>query len=997
MLIFTDAQRQLWLWPERRASGGTRLVSHDYQAGQPNAALEQRLERIRFSLSEEDGLTPLAVRERVRTAFNAEKITNKFYKEVSGQKAELSQAISGLEGEDRQLYASILLDRLMFIYFIQQKGFLDNDREYLSHRLQKVRELQGPDRFYEFYRDFLVPLFHQGLGSSAPVYTDPVIRTLIGDVPYINGGIFSEIPMERDARISVPDAAFEKVFALFDQYRWHLDERHMGTGREINPEVLGYILEQYINQKEQGAYYTADDITGYMAGFAVTGYFLDQMADPSLWALLRADPDRYMPEAMRYGESEAGFPENLMPADWVEPEWEEPAAAAEGLPTEKRREAADRIRTCRQVRDRIQQGTIACVNAATTANLDITQLAIDWLSTQISPKILWKAWQTLTSLRVLDPTCGSGAFLLAAMKVLQDLYEATFEAIQEHVDTSHGNPDIVLSAISNNAQRHSSRQYYLRKTIALHNLYGVDIMPEAVEIARLRLFLALAATVDERDNLEPLPDLDMNIRCGNILVGCVHTDDLQQLHAGDMTVMEKIFAIETEAVDLRGIYQKFQEAQGRKNGDATDAKNRLHHKTENLRYQLDRLFSKADDQKAHWDFQQWQTSHQPFHWIAEFPEAILDGGFSVVIGNPPFIRKNKVVPGLYQFEGFETDNAPDIYAPCMERAVNLLERQGRFAMIAPIALVAGLKFKTTRHMMMRALSSCWITVFDLRPDKLFDAQVRPAITIGCLEEGDNQLYTSNLRRWRPEYRPYLFATTRFSSSKPVEEMHDVWPLIGDEQAYDMLQVLQSSNRQLGEFICTYGRYQVGRKAIMNLRFMIAFLSEPPCWQRDSAGLCRRIPQTTVRWMRFDKELHQQAAFLLFAGRLGHLLWTFVSDAFNITNNMIKWFPCDLDRLASVSDQITDLAERLNEAQMNAPTVDRNKGFIGGYDISACRHITDEADQLIMEQLGVGCYWPSVLLLDNRIVKSTSGGSTTVYRWMRDWTPTRGPWDPSLPE
>ena len=1000
LLIFTNEEEQLWLWPEVRPSGGIRLVPHSYRVGQRNPALVQRLQRIQFRLDDEQNLTTLLVRERVRTAFNAEAVTKKFYNDISQQREALSLAITGLEGEDRDLYASILLDRLIFLYFIQQKGFLDDDREYLSHRLQQVREQHGPDRFFDFYRDFLVPLFHQALGSSRPEYTDNRIRELIGNVPYVNGGLFSEISLEKCNDIAVPDAAFEKVFAVFDSYRWHLDERSTGDSNEINPEVLGYILEQYINQKEQGAYYTADDITGYMAGLTIAGYFLDQMDDPAVWAVLRENPDRYVHEALQHGTN--SFFGSLEPEDWIQSAYEVEATSEVGLPTEKVREVADRIRNYRRVRTCIHQGKIASVNAATSANLNIVQLAVDWLSEQTAPQTLWKAWNTLRTLRVLDPTCGSGAFLLAAMKVLQELYEAVFVGIAHHVATGMGIPDARLEAIAHEVTQKTSPEYYLRKTIALHNLYGVDIMQEAVEIARLRLFLALAATVEERTKLEPLPDLDMNIRCGNILVGCVSTDDLKQVYEGDMTVMQQLAGIDYKAQKLRDSYQKFQKAQHEKGEGKDDAvtvyKFSLQHDTEVLRDELNHLFSRADDQTSDWDFAQWKESHQPFHWIAEFPEATLAGGFNVVTGNPPFIAKKKVVPHLYQFHGFETDQAPDIYAPCMERSVGLLSRQGRFAMISPISLVSGLRFESLRRFLANKLTSRWVTVFDLRPDLLFGAaQVRPAITLGCTDKEGSELQTSNLRRWRKQYRPFLFATIRHSASCPIQEMNHVWPLIGDENASVMLQILQSSNRQMGHFVRKHGKYKVGRKAVMNRRFMTAFRIEPPCWIKTGNVPSQRIPQTTVKWMHFDRALHQQAAFLIFAGRFGHWLWTTIGDAFNITDSMLKWFPCDLDMLAPVSQQLANLAEQLDRAQMNAPMVDRNRNFIGGYDIGACRDITDEADQLIMNRLGVGEYWPTVLMLDNRIVKSERISATTDTQWLKAWTPTRGSWDPSMPE
>ncbi len=150
-------------------------------------------------------------------------------------------------------------------------------------------------------------------------------------------------------------------------------------------------------------------------------------------------------------------------------------------------------------------------------------------------------------------------------------------------------------------------------------------------------------------------------------------------------------------------------------------------------------------------------------------------------------------------------------------------------------------------------------------------------------------------------------------------------------------------------------------------------------------------------MHFDTALHQNAAFLIFAGRFGHWLWTAVSDAFHTTDSMLKWFPCNLDLLTPASRQLADLAKQLDLAQKKAPMVDRNRNFIGGYDIGACRDITDEADQLIMNWLGVGQYWPTILMLDNRIVKSGSRGVKTSYEWLKDWTPTRGPWDPSMLE
>src|SRR5690606_30905049 len=109
-------------------------------------------------------------------------------------------------------YSSLLLNRLMFIYFMQRKEFLNGDQNYLRNSLRAVRDLQGPDRFYDFYRDFLIPLFHEGLGSDHAPRVSPELAEVLGDVPYVNGGIFALHPLEDEYEIRVPDETFEKIF-----------------------------------------------------------------------------------------------------------------------------------------------------------------------------------------------------------------------------------------------------------------------------------------------------------------------------------------------------------------------------------------------------------------------------------------------------------------------------------------------------------------------------------------------------------------------------------------------------------------------------------------------------------------------------------------------------------------------------------------------------------------------------------------------------------------
>src|SRR5206468_2047453 len=115
-----------------------------------------------------------------------------------------------------------------------------------------------------FYRYFLLRLFHDGLGKAA-TERDTALDKLLGKVPYLNGGFFEEHQLEQKYReIEIPDQAFTKLFAFFDEWNWHLDDRQGRDQKDINPDVVGYIFEKYINQKQMGAYYTKEDITEYI-------------------------------------------------------------------------------------------------------------------------------------------------------------------------------------------------------------------------------------------------------------------------------------------------------------------------------------------------------------------------------------------------------------------------------------------------------------------------------------------------------------------------------------------------------------------------------------------------------------------------------------------------------------------------------------------------------------------------------------------------------------
>jgi hypothetical protein len=267
LLIFTDGQRttQVWQWVKREAGKPAACREHQYNVGQPGDALIQKLQTLAFSLDEEPDLTLFHVVSRVRSGLDVDRVTKRFYDRFKAEHAAFLEFLKGIPDEEHQRwYASVMLNRLMFIYFIQKKGFLDDDRDYLRHKLDActtgiLSRTVGKDRYF---RGFLSPLFFEGFAKKAAERA-PETNQLLGSVPYLNGGLFQrhEIEKAHGDDIRIADAAFERLYAFFEGYQWHLDDRPLRSDNEINPDVLGYIFEKYINQKQMGAYYTKEDIT----------------------------------------------------------------------------------------------------------------------------------------------------------------------------------------------------------------------------------------------------------------------------------------------------------------------------------------------------------------------------------------------------------------------------------------------------------------------------------------------------------------------------------------------------------------------------------------------------------------------------------------------------------------------------------------------------------------------------------------------------------------
>jgi hypothetical protein len=523
-------------------------------------------------------------------------------------------------------------------------------------------------------------------------------------------------------------------------------------------------------------------------------------------------------------------------------------------------------------------------------------------------------------------------------------------------------------------KRHPSDSYFRLKTIVLENIYGVDIMAEAIEIARLRLFLTLVARLERRDEIEPLPDLDMNIKVGNTLVGCSTFANAESTFSGSLLAIQQLNDLKPQVDSLTASYNNFVEIQRSSTSGAKliAAKRDLMSQSATVRSSLDRLFASETgitDSK----FDKWKQSHLPFHWFVEFPEALSSGGFDVVIGNPPYIKRTEVLK-QYRFSGFRSGELYDIFAPCMERSISLLRNDGAFSMIVPIAFQFSDEYSIIRKLISDAFPLLYISTYSRRPSALFDAGVRPSIVVGH-RNGQEMLFAGSIRRWRQEFRQHLFQTLKYSAGGLSRAHGESWPRPGSQHMAQMLQRLLTRGGAIGKHTVRSG-HEVGFKKIA-LYYLSVYVNEPPAW--DMQG--NRVPHTATGSLAFSTVTNRDLAFVVLAGRLGFWWWSTVGDDFNVTAQMFESFPVSIDELQPIKTDLVRIAQQLKREQLLHPLVTKKAGkWNGNFDMSRCRHITDKSDRMILAQLGLSDYWTHLLLSDSELVKSTDEISDSRREW-----------------
>lgn len=955
------------------------IVTVEYENADKADFMFSKMSNLSFGIDEQT--TIIDVKERIQTAFavNSEKITKDFYAGFRKAHKAFAEFISGIDdhidtakNRNKQWYTSVMLNRLMFCYFIQKKGFLNNDMDYLQNNLRKVQVERGENRFFStFYRGFLARLFHDGL--NAPRHSGE-FENVYGRIPYLNGGMFDEHQLERDyADIDIADEAFERLFRFFDTWRWHLDTRITASGKDINPDVLGYIFEQYINDRAQmGAYYTKEDITEYIGKNCILPFLMDKVAETSpeafkpsgyVWRTLKESGDRYIYDAVKKGYTSDWrdrIPENIaVGLDTAKPnllerrkDWNTKTPEDFALPTEIWRETVERLQRCESVLDKISKGEITHINDFITYNLNIRSFVYDLLNNADDHLFVFHFYKALQQITVLDPTCGSGAFLFAAMNILEPLYEVCIERMQDFHDRNNKLFKPELEEIS--CKYRSNIQYFIYKSIILRNLYGVDIMVEATEIAKLRLFLKMMAVVEvdvRTDNLglDPLPDIDFNIRCGNTLVGYATENELNRDLNVDTDILQMIAnnefkgKVETEMKLVATTYEVFKSVQLNQNEDMVafkQAKQALKQRLASLNELLNQRLFKAS---AAGIYESWLASHQPFHWLAEFYQIIHDnGGFDVIIGNPPYVEYNKKdkssgkrLSDLYSCRNLQTKQCNNLYAFVIERSY-AITNNSNIGFIVPLTIASNNNMQILRDYICERNIN-WFSHFEVRPAKLFEgAEQRLSIFI-VRPSSKSVIYSTAIQRWHNEQRILLFPSLKYAESFNNKS---IWRLSTslEKDIYSKFNLhKEASINVLSSMIGAPLHYRTA-----GVRYWIIFLNKG----FDTDSLSNKVAQ----FDSLSKSLFYMAAFN------SNLFWWYYAvnyDMFNLKDYMIFGFRLCYTENKELEKIAQNLEMDLNDKKKIQVINSKTRGCVttSYYQKKLSKPIIDEIDKLLAKHYG----------------------------------------------
>jgi hypothetical protein len=564
---------------------------------------------------------------------------------------------------------------------------------------------------------------------------------------------------------------------------------------------------------------------------------------------------------------------------------------------------------------------------------------------------------------VLDPTCGSGAFLFAALKILEPLLDKCLDRMEDFVEDEellrpNSTKFSVFRRVLDEIEKHPNRRYFVLKSIIVNNLFGVDIMPDATEICKLRLFLQLVAQVDADTNkknygLEPLPDIDFNIRAGNTLVGFANEKEVYQAFQGvtqaRLAFDDRADEFKEKAEQTAQIYEHFRLQQIKEGGEITaEDKANLQTKLRELSDELDKFIAHEygiDEIKNPQKFANFLKSHQPFHWYSEFYGIIAGGGFDVIIGNPPYVEYSKIKP-IYEISNYNSENSGNLYAFICERSLQISRHNGRLGLIVPIAIVSVAEVQSIREILKQGNSNLWTSSFAIRPAKLFEGvEQRLTIIIGLHQRDDTSInFSTKYHQWYVGERPNLFK--KISYCNPPISQKSYIPKVNSLLELKILEKIENARTRIaGEFLVK----QSAEK--------LYFHRTPGYWIRMMNFEPFFKSPTHDRSIHHIRELDlsnsEMADFIGAIGSSSMFFFYFfsVGNCRNLTLDDVKSFPIGKPS-KEISTKITKLFKELMvDFNKNSTVKSRGVTQFQEFDWGASKPIIDEIDRVLAKHYG----------------------------------------------
>lgn len=601
--------------------------------------------------------------EDIENAFSIEKVTDEFfgqYKDLYVKMYEHFKNDSHIQSEltkadiDNTRFTKKLLGQIVFLYFLQKKGWLGvPQNEHWGNgkkRFMQVLFEEAQSKNLNYFKDYLQPLFYEALAKERN-NENSYYERFDCRIPFLNGGLFEAEYNWETANITIPANLFRNteknkagdkgtgVLDVFDRYNFTIKEDEpLDKEVAVDPEMLGKVFENMLEiteRKSKGAFYTPREIVHYMCQESLIHYL-----DNALNYYAETYQELGNSQSNMFGNNGKVGQQSLQ-------------TTTQNIKVKK----AD-------IETYIRQGHFALEHDQRVASKGKETKDYKYIIPESIRQHADLIDQKLSEIRICDPAIGSGAFPVG---LLHELVTAQL-VLKPHLSKAYLNKKLDNYGFQFHESINESRYVYrLKRHIIQESIYGVDIDASAIDIARLRLWLSLVVDEDDLDPIETLPNLDYKIVCGNSLIN--FPENWKSQASNEIESLKDDFFNETNEKERKKLKVRIDELINKRLSSS---------KTTfgiDIDFDFRLYFSEV-----------WNEKH----------------GFDVVIGNPPYGAK--LTANEKKFFKIEYSDVhmrtPDTFNYFISKGFRLLHNNGVITHIVPNNLFFQSEYEKTRRFLL---------------------------------------------------------------------------------------------------------------------------------------------------------------------------------------------------------------------------------------------------------------------------------------------------------